>query len=193
MLDSVFVLLDEYGFVAQAMITANPPSGAISAPGSISGMQELHALAYYFAEGTWSNLGVAPANHILDKTSKAWVLDLEGVRERVWGAFKAQRQQLIDAPMATPYGVFDCDAKSRTNITDTVLLLQTLSAIGQPGTVEFTLANNSNVTLDLEKIITVGLLLGAKTQAAHGTARLLRSTINAATTVEDLETITWPT
>lgn len=111
---------------------------------------------------------------------------------QAWNAIKAAREAAIDAPLATPYGTVDSKAKDRTNITDAVLMLQTLAALGTPTTIDFTMANNTTMTLTTTQMVTIGLLLGQKVQAAHATARGLRTAIDSATTLSQLESITWP-
>ena len=73
-----------------------------------------------------------------------------------------------------------------------VLLAQTLTELGQPVAIAFTLADNSVVTLDLAAMKTVGLTLGAKVQTARATATSLRASINAATDIPTVEAISWP-
>lgn len=130
-----------------------------------------------------------------DTVIKRWVKvpTLAARRLQKWESIKAAREIAIDAPLATPYGTFDSYAEARGNITDAVLLAQTLTSIGQPVAIAYTLADNSVVTLDLAKIVTVGLLLGSKVQAVRGTATALRNLIDAATTAAAIEAIQWPT
>ena len=109
-----------------------------------------------------------------------------------WSHIKACRAAAISQDLTTPYGVFQCGPTERTNITDAVLLLQTLTAMGTPTTINFTLADDSTVNLDATAMITVGLLLGQKVQAAHATARLLRSSIFNATSVGAVAELAWP-
>ena len=109
-----------------------------------------------------------------------------------WNLIKQAREAAFDAPLTTPYGVFDSDAVSRGRITDAVLMAQTLASMSQPVAIDFTLADNSVVTLDASQMVTVGLLLGAKIQAAFGTGRTLRAAIYAASTVSEVEAIHWP-
>lgn len=121
---------------------------------------------------------------------------LNDAKSRLWGRVKQARAVAIDSPLTTPFGVFDSDAKSRAFITDAVLLLQTLADAGTPQTIDFTLADNSVVTLGLEQMVTVGLLLGQKVQAVYTHCRALRAAIEALTTVEAVEaydlTVGWP-
>lgn len=116
---------------------------------------------------------------------------LDTAKMRKWAQIKQARAGAIDAPLATPYGVFDCVASVKTNITDAVLMMQTLAAMGQPITVDFTLFDNSVVTLTTTQMVTVGLLLGQKSQLAYNRARVLREQIDAATTLSELEAVSW--
>ena len=117
---------------------------------------------------------------------------LEQAKFDKWEQIKLWRTAAIDSNMTTPYGVFQCRAEDRQNITDAIMLGQTLASLEQPVAIPWTLADNSVVTLDLTQIVTVGLLLGQKVQAAHATARTLRSLIEAAETVEAVTAIDWP-
>ena len=116
---------------------------------------------------------------------------LATIKDAKWGDIKAAREEYIDAPLVTPYGTFDCKVKDRTNITDAVLLLQTLAAVGTPTNIDFTLSDNSTVSLTTTEMVTVGLLLGQKVQAAHTQARTLRAQIDAANSSTELEAIVW--
>lgn len=64
-------------------------------------------------------------------------------------------------------------------------------AAGQRFEAEFTLANNTNVTLTAQDFVGIEL---AKVQAVAATfnhASALRAQIDAATTVQEVEAITW--
>lgn len=131
--------------------------------------------------------------HVFSYTARAW-LDPRSLRQRQdaqWERIKAAREAFFNAPLSTPFGVFDSDPVSRTRITDAVLMLQTLTSLGQPANIDFTLANDSVVTLDAMQMVTVGLLLGQKVQTAFGISRLRREAIYSATTPEAVEAVTW--
>lgn len=150
---------------------------------------------HYRSLGAWVARPAQPsAAHAWEQTSKTWVdpRTLDQHKADKWEAIKTQRAAVIDAPLVTPYGSFDSDATARSNIADAVLLAQTLAGLGQAVAITFTLADNSVVTLDLTKMVTVGLLLGSKVQTARGTATALRDQIGAATSIATVESITWP-
>jgi hypothetical protein len=117
-------------------------------------------------------------------TTFAWVdsRELAQVKQDRWSEIKTQRETLITARLSTPYGIFDADAASRTNITDAVLLVQTLEAKNEPSSIDWTLADDTVITLTAAQMVEVGLLLGQRTQTVFTTARGRRAQITAATT-----------
>lgn len=133
-------------------------------------------------------------HHVWDWGTKAWMdpRTLADLKSAKWAEVKAAREAAIKAPLVTPYGTFDADADARANITDTILLLQTMEAMGQPGEVDFTLEDNSVLTVTTAQMVMVGLLLGQQVQGAYNTGRVLRGAIDAATTAEEVEAIAWP-
>lgn len=109
-----------------------------------------------------------------------------------WERIKSSRNTAITAPLTTLYGVFDADVYSQKNITDAIAMLQALSAAGYSQTVEYTLYDNTVAILNTAQMVEVGLALGQRTQAAYATARSLRAAIEAATSINEIESITWP-
>ena len=132
---------------------------------------------------------------VLKLPQRTWIdlRALSDVKAARWAAIKVARDAAITKPLVTPYGTFDATPVAQKSITDAVLMLQTLQAMGTPETIDFTLANNTTVTLTTEQMVNVGLLLGAQTQAAYTMGRGLRVQIEAATSIAQVEAITWPT
>ena len=149
---------------------------------------------YYVDKNKLCKKPDAPSkSHTFDYTTKQWVdpRSLRDFKDARWLLIKQSRKEAINAPLATPYGTFDSDDAGRTSITDAVLMLQTLASLGTPTTIEFTLADNTVVTLSTLQVVEVGLLLGQKTQAAFTKARIKREEIDAATTKESVLSISW--
>lgn len=148
----------------------------------------------YYANGAWV---VKPLqldfHHQWDAATKSWVdpRPLPAIQAAQWIAIKASRDAAIAAPLVTPYGTFDADPASQTAITNAVLMLQSLAALGTPTTIDFTLHDNTTVTLTGAEMTQVGLLLGAQTQAAYTKARAYQTAINSATTPAEVQAITW--
>lgn len=149
---------------------------------------------YYFRDGAQIEFPERPsAKHMFDWQTKQWYdpRTLDDLRAVKWTEIKQARAEAIDAPLVTPYGIFDSDAKGRTSITDAVLLANNLATLSLPVAIEFTLADNSVVMLDAAQIVQVGVLLGQKVQYAHPHSQALRRQIEAATTPEQIEAIVW--
>ncbi len=126
-------------------------------------------------------------------TTKQWEdpRSLLQLQDTQWDLIKAMRAAYVDSPLPTPYGIFDCDPASRNSITDAVLMLQTLASIGQITSIDFTLADNTVVVLNLESMVAVGLLVGQRVQEGFAIGRLRRDVIYAATTREEIEAVVW--
>ncbi len=114
------------------------------------------------------------------------------LQDAKWEEIKVARAEAIDAPLETPFGVFDCYTQARKDITDSVLLANNLTALSQPVSIDYTLANNTIVVLDGTQMVTVGLILGNKIQTVRAIATNLRVDIYNATTAQELEDIVWP-
>lgn len=132
-------------------------------------------------------------HHIFNWQTKQWEdpRTVQDFKDAKWISIKEAREAIINAPLVTPYGIFDSDPKSRQNITDAILMLKSLEDLGSPTTIDFTLADDTARTLTTAEMVMVGLLLGQKIQAAHAQARALRGALDLATTKEEVEAITW--
>jgi hypothetical protein len=157
--------------------------------------QEEAGLGYFFTTESLAFPVPTRAEHILrfDGAKLVWhdPRTLADHKAAQWELIKQARATEIASPLVTPYGTFDADANSRTAITDSVLLLQTLSKRGRPTAIDFTLSNNTEVTLSVSQIEDVGLMLGEKTNLAFAKGRLLRAQIGAATTPEQVAAVVW--
>ena len=144
----------------------------------------------YYLNG-WITKPVQPLNTVWNATTKVWadIRTVEEVKVKKWAELKAAREVAFDAPLTTPFGIFDCTLSARRSITDAVMMLQTLAAAGTPTDITFTLANNTEISLTTAQMVQVGLLLGAKTQAAYARGRAVRELVAAALTIADVEAI----
>ncbi len=150
--------------------------------------------AFYLSNTSLVPILAKPSpHHTFNWHTKQWEdpRTLQDLKDAQWAKIKQARAAAIAAPLVTPYGTFDADEYSRTAITDSVLLLQTLSKRGQPQTIRFTLADNTDIDLSVSQIEDVGLMLGEKTNLVFEKVRLLREAIEAATSREAVEAIVW--
>lgn len=128
-----------------------------------------------------------------DSNIKRWYLRPRAKKSRVdaWDAMKLARQAEIDAPLPTPYGIFDSDARGRAGIAEAASHARAFAAAGELVAITFTLADNQAVVLDSAAIAHVELLLAQKVQLVRAMAHEIRARIDAAA-VEDLPGIQWP-
>lgn len=123
----------------------------------------------------------------------AWVDDrsLSEVREDQWRQIKAAREAAEWGGFDTPFGRFDSDPASQTKIIGAAQLASIALAQGAPFNIEWTLQDNTRVSLDAAQMIAVGAALANHVNAIHQRGRQLRAQIEAAATLADLESITW--
>lgn len=121
-------------------------------------------------------------------------------------AFKAAKREainaIIDAKSAegatcsTTAGVVQCDEKSKTNIDGLALMAFMAKVGGIAFSVDFTLYDNSNVTLDADGMIGLGKEVGSYFVATHYFGKALKASADAATSLEELDAIDieagWP-
>lgn len=109
-------------------------------------------------------------------------------KQRAWQDFKQVRDAEELSPFTWNGMTFDADRVSQSRIQGAVQL----AMLDPDFTVDWTLADNSVITLTGPEMMQVGGALGIHVTAAHVTARLVRDQIEAATTEAELAAITWP-
>jgi len=114
---------------------------------------------------------------------------LEGVKALAWFRIKETRDAFEFGGMTVADRTFDTDTASQARIQGAV---QLASMAGEDFEIDWTLADNSTVTLARSDLMAVGLALGNHVQFAHRTARTLRQQIEAAESIDEAESITWP-
>lgn len=146
---------------------------------TVSGSPEQAALAWL----------VAPSNpfaggEILTDQSGS----LEAAQDRAWERMKRARTKAELSNFECDGNIYDAD---KEHISGGVLVAKIASDAGLPFSSEFTLANNSVIVLDAGQMIAVGMALTAHVEAAYARGRQKRTAIYAATSVEQLDAITW--
>jgi len=146
------------------------------------------------SEGSPVRKGVQPSkNHVFSFVSKKWedTRTLSEAVEQQWSLIKEARTKALEEPLDTPFGKFDCDPASQQSIKDSIMMLQALDLAGSPTKIEFTLYDNTVVELSTADMVQVGLLMGYRAQAAHANSRLKRTLLSSATTIDQVESISW--
>lgn len=107
-----------------------------------------------------------------------------------------KRAEILRARDLQEYGtftydgkVFDADIKSTVRINGAFNLSQIGG--GPPFSVQWTLADNSVVTLNAAQVMGLGQTLGQHVQTVHAKGRALNAQIDAAATVDQVNAINW--
>jgi hypothetical protein len=150
--------------------------------------------ATHYVMGGFQQIPARPSpHHEWDWATKQWrePSDLGPARAAKWSQIKAARDAEENGGFDTSWGRFDSDPASQTKLIGAAQLASIALAQGAPFGIEWTLQDNTSVPLDANQMISVGVALAAHIDAAHQRGRQLRAQIEAATTLQDLESITW--
>ncbi|WP_114227041.1 MULTISPECIES: DUF4376 domain-containing protein [Sphingomonas] len=118
-----------------------------------------------------------------------WEVPLATLKERAIDRVAALKFEHENGGMVTPWGTAQSDLDSRGKITGIVTGAMAAQALGQPFSVNFTMADNSVVPLDATQAMQFGLTVMAGVSSVHDTATALKNAIDAATTAEELAAI----
>lgn len=129
--------------------------------------------------------------HEYDVAADMWIdaRTLDGVKARTWDRIKAARCVAEAADFACDGVVYQADKDRIVGATQLALMAQ---AAGRPYSIDWTLSNNTHLTLDAAGMIAVGAALGAQVAEAFAIGLHLRQQIAAANSFEELEAIVWP-
>jgi hypothetical protein len=115
------------------------------------------------------------------------ISDAEGMKIRQWAAVKAARDEALHGSFTIDgLGTFDATRDSQLLIIGSVVLAQLAIAGGKPFHVDWTLADNSVISLDAMQMIAVGVALGAHIEAAFSAARASRAQIEGESVESDI-------
>lgn len=110
-------------------------------------------------------------------------------------AVNARKAALDNGVALTPSGPCNCDSDSRGKISGAVL---SYIAQGQPAefSIDWTMADDSDVTLSGAELVAMGLSVGGFIEDVHGHSRVLKAAIDAAEDHDALDAIDisegWP-
>jgi hypothetical protein len=136
--------------------------------------------------------------HVWDYQAGEWwdPRTLGDHRAERWELIKARRDAELAKPLKTDIGAVDFHADARTAIARLALTAQIrLSQPGGPGQntyVHFTRADNSVAALSPQKVLDLAIQIEHAEQRIRRFANLLRERIKAASSVGELQSITWP-
>ena len=173
-----------------AHLTANTPAGCTAIPGEPASWNS------YFKSGAWVAKPPSPGPIFTwDPIAKIWSdqRTLPQAQAETWQTIQAARDAAMSANFVWDGSVFQGDAASQTKIQGDVLAAVVASMQGQTFSASWTLFDNTQRTLSGPDMIAVGQALQASMTTAFAQGVALRAQIEAATTLSQLDAITWPT
>lgn len=126
---------------------------------------------------------------------KAYIKPVELVLQQAKTARKAAINDARDAAELEPFTYlgkqFDADALAVKRITLAVQAAQSAVLAKQTYNLTWTCADNTTLDLTETQIVTMPIAMAIKGNEIHTKARTLKAAIDAATTVEEIDSITW--
>ncbi len=173
----------------KAGVLPEPPQGCLR----LIGVLPPNAPSYWDGEVFILKPPPPSAHHIFDYNTKQWVdpRTLDDHKSAKWKEIKRQRDVAEFATFTYNNMEFDGDLDAQRRLTAYISVSKSSIAAGQPFEAEFTLANNTNVTLTAQDFVGIELAKVQSVAAAFNHASALRAQIDAATTVQEVEDITW--
>ncbi len=196
-----YVYLNQFGIPTFTSWLANPedvqappPDCTVSlAPDEVADEDLL--LNHVHVGGQWMRRpqGLSMA-YTWDAAANQWVdtRSLPVAKQDRWGAIKEKRSTAEFAGFSWGGSTFDSDPMSQMKIAGAAQLARAAEQAGQSYSIDWTLADNTVRTLSAADVIEVGAALAAHVQSVHSTGRDLRSQIESAATVEEVDAINWP-
>lgn len=163
----------------------------MAGPGEAVGIGVAAASTHYVDGGFLVAFPPRPAHHTWDWAGKCWVVNLPEAQASKWEEIKRARDGAEFGGFTHDGRAYDSDLASVQRISGAVSMAMIAAGAGEPFSKDWTLADNSVVTLSGEEMISVGMALGSHVSDVHATARTLRAQIEAASTLEQVNAIAW--
>jgi hypothetical protein len=157
---------------------------------TINNTEQFTSTSYYFENGSIIPLPSKPNSWaVWDWATNTWTdpRPLTEVKAAKWIQIKDARNQAEYGGFTWNSHTFDSDPVSQQRISGAVQLSQIVPNYS----VDWTLKDNSIVTLTASDMLAVGIALGQHVASTHQTARILREQIEQATTNSQVDAITW--
>ena len=169
----------------KAEVLPEPPQGCLR----LIGVRPPNAPSYWDGEVFILKPPPPSAHHTFDYTTKQWIdpRTLSDLQAAKWAQIKRDRDEAEFGGFTWDGSPFDSDAISQSRIQGAVQL----AAMAPGFTIDWTLANNSVRNLSAADLAAVGVALGLHVGTQHAKARVLRAQIEAATTADEVDAVTW--
>lgn len=143
---------------------------------------------WYIKDGVAKEKGEQPSkSHTFNVTSESWELDLSDAKSRAWDRIKLSREADECGTFTWSDNTFQCDEHSQRKL----MLTMQRALIDSSLSMAWTLANNTVKTFSSADYLNIGTAMSTHINACHEKAKGLRTKINAATTQDELDAITY--
>lgn len=164
------------------LIYANKETIALNKPlGCLAVSDPPQSNMYY--RGWWASIPKQPSiYHVFDYDLKQWVdpRSLDQIKDQKWSEIKEERETAEYGGFSFLGHIFDSDITSQSRII-------TASEIGAD--VEWTLKDNSIVSLDAEQLRGLRIALAQHVSNCHSRSRIARQLIYDSESIEQIESI----
>lgn len=113
------------------------------------------------------------------------------LKTQKWEEIKEARDRCEAGGCSTSHGRAQTDEASQRKSAGASLMATIAISAGEPYSITWTMEDNSDVTLDAQGMIGLGVAIGQHVADCHARGRELRALIDAATTAEQLDAIQW--
>lgn len=173
--------------------------GTAYAPASMATESTLILVGEAFTDG-WIDSGrhysqpTKPTpHHTFNWQTKQWLdpRTLQDLKDAKWAVIKQARDAAEFSTFTYNDMVFDGDLDAQRRLASYISVSKSAIAAGQPFSADFTLADNSLVTLSAQDFVGIELAKVQAVAAAFSHGAMLRNQIELATVVAELTSIAW--
>jgi hypothetical protein len=126
--------------------------------------------------------------HEWDLPSFSWIPNLALAKYQANSRITFARNKAENAGFEAYGKVFDSDAKAVQRIS---VAVQAAQAVGEPFSINWTCADNSVIALGYTEMMSLPAIMAQAADTLHIRARLLKTQIASATTVEEIDSVVW--
>lgn len=193
MLESLWVLLNQHGFVEQAMITSAPPPNAIQGPEVVTDMAQLYELGFYKVGEEWAQVGPRPsADHSLDQINKAWFVDIEAMKQAKRDQINRARWEANSSSFTFAGKQIAADRLSRSDIDGVSNEVALTGNLPSSFPNAWKAIDNTYVSIpDVATWVAFVQAMVAQGSANFAHAQQLKAQLDSATTMEQVAAIQW--
>lgn len=198
---SVFVYLDQNQTPTGVQRFETMPGVDITLPPGVLYFEDASELPndmdiinhWRIKSGVLTDVGPNPGpSYRWDVASESWIPDLEKSKVYKLQELKTTRDQKEFGGFIWSNSIFDSDPISQIRIQGGVSLAQQAINLEQPFSIDWTLKDNTTRSISATEMIQVGLALANHVATIHEIYKNLKNQINTATTIQNVDSITWP-